>query len=493
MFRTATSRELYVLLLTFDRTFSTSELEEYAADEHKVHKYMADRIGKIFEELAMRFSESYLRSHEEDWRKVVEMARENFDTGDEDVSIGTVSHHFGSAVLTILQRDFVQLINGPRSQLVANVEGVQFLLSGIVLNIFYSQCIEHKGIQKLLLGALLHLTEPTLWWSAMEKYGPAPPMTIPMFSKGRSRSRTLGTVHDAMSPSPSRVRSHYHESPTSMSPICSPAQTPRLIRRTISGNEHDMMHRQRNIRRSVGCSESQSTATNLTGSPLSRWRRTQSNRGRHSSGIDMKGCTDDESGDVFKSNICSHEDIITQGNHRTEETVSTILGDSVARKVDLKTQQATSTTASTTTTSSSSSTKLKSKIPLPKNNSTLLNDTLNRLEHHFTIQDGSKATRSDVVEEEGDGKSSFLPAPAPAPAPSHIRKKGIMRRASFQADSRRDSEVQSTGAFTSTGISMDLDGYTIVYGEYVTLPAVREKQTPWSINRDMTKIRRNSF
>eukprot|EP00730_Choanoeca_flexa_P006548 TRINITY_DN12171_c0_g2_i1.p1 TRINITY_DN12171_c0_g2~~TRINITY_DN12171_c0_g2_i1.p1 ORF type:complete len:254 (+),score=8.31 TRINITY_DN12171_c0_g2_i1:100-861(+) len=132
---------------------------------------------------------------------------------------------FCEGVVQVLERDIVQLLNGPRHSLLETRDGLQFLLAGVTLGLLYRALpaiTDISTVNHLVTATLIELTSPTIWWSAIVSHGPAPPQVRPVVpqrqvkidifrvcsplyclpvifsslqSSARRRARTLNSIH----------------------------------------------------------------------------------------------------------------------------------------------------------------------------------------------------------------------------------------------------------------------------------------------------------
>ena len=89
----------------------------------------------------------------------------------------------------VLERDFMQLVLGTFSTLLANRGGIQFLLSGVILSTLYSKL---PAVSENMIGtttrAIAAMLPLDLWVTALKLHGPAP---RPIRSRTRAQTVVL--------------------------------------------------------------------------------------------------------------------------------------------------------------------------------------------------------------------------------------------------------------------------------------------------------------
>lgn len=98
----------------------------------------------------------------------------------------SICTNFAEGILSVLERDFMQLLHGERSHLVADREGVRFLLTGVILALLYESVPEKTGLDELVLTALVVMIDAERWTDALELYGAAPKREVVVNKTGRS-------------------------------------------------------------------------------------------------------------------------------------------------------------------------------------------------------------------------------------------------------------------------------------------------------------------
>eukprot|EP00042_Codosiga_hollandica_P023890 m.97309 g.97309 ORF g.97309 m.97309 type:complete len:390 (-) comp51354_c0_seq2:1613-2782(-) len=98
------------------------------------------------------------------------------------------AHEFAKAIFLIFERDFMQLVLGHLGNIISSRIGVQFILTGIVLSQFYLRLPPSNNMIGMTTRALITMSNPEVWQSALRLYGPAP-RSINRF--GRLRNHTV--------------------------------------------------------------------------------------------------------------------------------------------------------------------------------------------------------------------------------------------------------------------------------------------------------------
>ena len=96
---------------------------------------------------------------------------------------------FVLAVISVLERDFVQLLHGNHASLFSDRVGVQFLLGGLTLGLLYESVPEAESVDELVITILTTMLSVPVWKEAVRLYGPAPKRTHGFVPK---RAKTLG-------------------------------------------------------------------------------------------------------------------------------------------------------------------------------------------------------------------------------------------------------------------------------------------------------------
>lgn len=122
-----------------------------------------------------------------------------FDQRTSCVQCQGVCTNFAEGVLTVLERDFVQLTHGKGAKLLQNRVGVQFLLTGITLGLLYESLPESTGLNELMLQVLIIMLDLKTWDRALTLYGAAPSRAYDNASTDRSAKQHRHA----------RVRSHH--------------------------------------------------------------------------------------------------------------------------------------------------------------------------------------------------------------------------------------------------------------------------------------------
>ena len=109
---------------------------------------------------------------------------------------------YATAVLGVLERDFVQLTHGKRANLVQGRTGVQFLLTGIVLGLLYESipqtskgdwCGGGRDTNADLLRELMaYMMDSGIWGDALRFYGAAPKRKRPQTQYNRLQVGLFG-------------------------------------------------------------------------------------------------------------------------------------------------------------------------------------------------------------------------------------------------------------------------------------------------------------
>ena len=77
-------------------------------------------------------------------------------------------------VLSIVERDYVQLLHGKQSALLENREGVQFLLAGITLALLYESIPKVDDVlSELFIQTIVVMMDSSTWIRSLEMCGPA--------------------------------------------------------------------------------------------------------------------------------------------------------------------------------------------------------------------------------------------------------------------------------------------------------------------------------
>eukprot|EP00049_Salpingoeca_infusionum_P014049 m.261881 g.261881 ORF g.261881 m.261881 type:complete len:328 (-) comp15581_c1_seq1:236-1219(-) len=206
----ASTRELWAMLMTFDSTFSADHVpEDTDGSERSVRAAFATRLVKVLEMSAQRHVVLALKRDASLVAELELMYRHTAGIAPSvEVDLHTLATSFAEGVISVLDRDLIQLLNGPKSTLFDCAHGVQVIMGCLVLGRLYAAVDDTKGSQGLLLQVLREILSEKSWWEALERHGPAPiPQTPPPSScslAARKRAQTL--VSSLPSTSPTRPR-----------------------------------------------------------------------------------------------------------------------------------------------------------------------------------------------------------------------------------------------------------------------------------------------
>lgn len=186
MFRIATVREMEVLLGSLGRGPLTPTALPAGADaspDQRAHEYK-QCLGDVVREHMLQLSGKSLVVRLRDATDRATITRATglqftcrcLEDGRSCPSCQRVCMQFSEGVLTVLERDFVQLAHGQRSTLLQNRPGVRFLLTGVTLALLYEAVPIKAGLENTVLNLLTLMMAPSSWMRALELYGPAPPM-----------------------------------------------------------------------------------------------------------------------------------------------------------------------------------------------------------------------------------------------------------------------------------------------------------------------------
>lgn len=195
MFRPATIKEVENLLRSQHilrghgrdpvlPVFPPPRAEGYANKEEKDKAYkkaLSDQVRESMLAQASKYLLGELRDAEQ--RKVLQEGTglsfhaceiDCLERGTSCPKCQEVCTNFAEGVLTVLERDFVQLTHGKGAKLLQNRLGVQFILTGICLGLLYESLPESSGVNELVLQVLIIMLDLRVWTQALELYGPAP-------------------------------------------------------------------------------------------------------------------------------------------------------------------------------------------------------------------------------------------------------------------------------------------------------------------------------
>eukprot|EP01147_Barroeca_monosierra_P002596 gene2596-5510_t len=203
MFRHATTKELYCLLMEMDPTFTTSDMKTAGIkEEAEAGRYLSHQLQVSFEHKASYEALRFLRE-DDVTAKELELMYTNTIDSKYTQKLPELAQSFGEGVVNVFFRDIVHLLHGPRSSILDGVQGIRVILAGIILHSLYIHAEpQHKGVQLLVLRVLQQLSDTAIWWRALERYGPAPPRlarTRPNSRHQRSRARTIAVRREEAS------------------------------------------------------------------------------------------------------------------------------------------------------------------------------------------------------------------------------------------------------------------------------------------------------
>jgi hypothetical protein len=148
MFRTATSKEVQMLLESFGQPLPPLD---HVTDKEAT-KLLCDELCQVMLEQAGKYISAALRkpAMRAEVGKVTGLELDSCKCFSKErlSSCAVCVMHctsIGEGILTILERDFVQILHGERAAILDPFPGLQFLLSGICVGLLYQSVPEGVG------------------------------------------------------------------------------------------------------------------------------------------------------------------------------------------------------------------------------------------------------------------------------------------------------------------------------------------------------------
>eukprot|EP00053_Salpingoeca_punica_P016415 m.155229 g.155229 ORF g.155229 m.155229 type:complete len:278 (-) comp16960_c0_seq5:1444-2277(-) len=198
MFRTATSKEVQVLLESFGQPLPPLD---HVTDKEAT-KLLCDELCQVMLEQGGKFIAAALRqaSMRAEVARVTGLDLDSCKCFSKErmSSCSVCVMHctsIGEGILTVLERDFVQILHGERAGMFDPFPGLQFLLSGICLGLLYQSVPEGVGMSMLVRSVLCIMVPVERWADAIARHGPLP-------YAPRSLIRQRSSTNDSTAESP---------------------------------------------------------------------------------------------------------------------------------------------------------------------------------------------------------------------------------------------------------------------------------------------------
>lgn len=175
MFRLAEDKEIVCLLQSFGVKEIPGCARAPTSEEQKAYK---KSLMELVRSSMLRAGFKYIPHQlKQDARLIPEVERVTGmrfkDTCMACPDCESICLNFAEGVIAVLERDFIQLTHGERSDLFER-SGIQFLLTGITLGLLYVSVPAKQGLDELILAVLILMMKVDRWVQALQLYGPAP-------------------------------------------------------------------------------------------------------------------------------------------------------------------------------------------------------------------------------------------------------------------------------------------------------------------------------
>ena len=180
--RSASRRELYALTRAMDIVLpldvSPIQSKKRTPNEEQAHrkaylKQVSDAIKKHMLSHSLSVVLDGLRDPDMHRNIAAEMQRQ-LPTADNEEGLLEFANALNQSIFSVAEKDFLQLTHGQHSVLLAAHRGIDTILGGIILGLFYGKVPPTKTMSGLVARALVEMISVEQWSLALKYYGPAP-------------------------------------------------------------------------------------------------------------------------------------------------------------------------------------------------------------------------------------------------------------------------------------------------------------------------------